>query len=86
MCQALGCKLHTGCTHACLAQVHFNHVPDEAIHAMIQEGFVFYCAGGLMVEHPRCAPYIASVEGTMDSVMGIEPSLVIKLVRELFGT
>ena len=44
---------------------------------------MYYCAGGLMVEHPQCSPYIASVEGTMDSVMGIEPSLVHKLVQQV---
>ena len=64
-------------------QIHFNHIPDDAIKTMIEEGFVYCCAGGLMVEHPQCSPYIASVEGTMDSVMGIEPSLVHKLVRQV---
>ena len=67
------------------SQIHFNHIPDEAIRAMVEEGFVFNCAGGLMVEHPQCAPYIALVEGTMDSVMGIEPSLVAQLTQELLA-
>ena len=70
-------------SHSRALQIYFNHIPDEAIQTMIQEGFVYYCAGGLMVEHPQCSPYIASVEGTMDSIMGIEPSLVHKLVRQV---
>ena len=47
---------------------------------------MYYCAGGLMVEHPRCEPYIASIEGTMDGIMGLDPSLVAKLTRQLLGT
>ena len=44
---------------------------------------MYHCAGGLMVEHPQCSPYIASVEGTMDSIMGIEPSMVQKLAHQV---
>lgn len=44
------------------------------------EGTVLQCAGGLMVEHPLVEPFIARIDGSMDSVMGLSKALVLKLL------
>ncbi|XP_066383697.1 uncharacterized protein [Miscanthus floridulus] len=39
--------------------------------AEIEEGNVFYVAGGLLVEHPLTSPLVEAIVGTIDSVMGL---------------
>ena len=57
-------------------------IPDSAIDTMIGEGFVYHCAGALMVEHPLVTPYIETIEGTVDGVMGIDKSIALKMMTE----
>eukprot|EP01041_Mallomonas_annulata_P013562 gene13562-28778_t len=61
----------------------FKTIPDDIISKLIAEGEVFHCAGGLMIEHALVAPYIVSIEGTMDSVMGLSKDLFSTLMLEL---
>ena len=49
---------------------------------MCGEGTVLQCAGGLMVEHPLVEPFIARIDGSMDSVMGLSKALVLKLLEK----
>ncbi len=67
------------------ATIHFGAIPDDIIDALIEEGEVFYCAGGLMVEHPKVQPYVLSIEGTMDGVMGLPKGLILELMAQFFG-
>lgn len=39
------------------ASIFFKDIPQDVIDALIKEGEVFYCAGGLMVEAPSIQPY-----------------------------
>jgi predicted house-cleaning NTP pyrophosphatase (Maf/HAM1 superfamily) len=48
----------------------------------IEEGDVFYVAGGLLVEHPLTSPLVEAIVGTIDSVMGLPKSLTEKLIKE----
>jgi septum formation protein len=50
---------------------------------LIEEGEIFWCAGGLMVEHPKVQPWIVSMEGGMDSVMGLRKQTVMDLLDKL---
>ena len=61
----------------------FSSIPDEVISQLVNEGEVLHCAGGLMIEHPLIQPYIESIEGSIDSVMGLSKALVQKLVSEV---
>ena len=63
-------------------QVHIHPIPDDVIDHMIQEGFVFHCAGALMVEHPMVAPYIDRIEGTVDGVMGINKDVALHVMSK----
>ena len=65
--------------------VCFSAIPDEVIAQLVDEGEVLHCAGGLMIEHPLVQPYIVSVDGSIDSVMGLSKALVQKLVAEVAG-
>ncbi len=65
-----------------LAEVHFGAIPEGVVEALVAEGGVFYCAGGLMVEHPLVAPHVARLEGGMDSVMGLSKALTTRLLLE----
>ena len=67
-----------------VTQVHFSPdgLPAETIDALIAEGSVFYCAGGLMIEHELVAPHVQRIDGTMDAVMGLCVETVGRLVGE----
>lgn len=56
---------------------------EEDVSALIDEGEVFWCAGGLMVEHARVQPYVAAIEGGIDSVMGLRKDSVVELLESL---
>jgi len=49
---------------------------------LIEEGDVFYVAGGLLVEHPLTSPLVEAIVGTIDSVMGLPKALTEKLIKE----
>jgi septum formation protein len=66
-------------------QVEIHPIPSEITEALIQEGKIFYCAGGLMVEHPFVQPYIKSLQGGMDSVMGLSKQLTLQLMLRAAG-
>jgi septum formation protein len=50
------------------------------VDALIAEGEVFWCAGGLMVEHDLVAPHVARMQGSLDSVMGLAKALLLRLL------
>jgi len=66
------------------ANIFFTAIPDDKIDYLIKEGEVFYCAGGLMVEHELVTPHVVKIEGTMDAVMGLPKALVLKLLSNFF--
>jgi len=65
------------------ATITFRALPDAVVSQLIEGGEVFYCAGALMIEHPLVQPYIVSVDGTMESVMGLSTSLLEDLLAQL---
>jgi len=66
-----------------VATIQWNRIPEDVIDVLIQEGDCLYCAGGLMIEHPLLQPFIAHVDGAIDSVMGLSKQLVTRLIEEL---
>jgi septum formation protein len=65
-----------------LLQIHFNAIPPASVDVLIEEGEVFWCAGGLMVEHPLVVPHVTKMEGGQDSVMGLSKETVMRLLCE----
>uniref|UniRef100_A0A2N9EP15 Maf-like protein n=1 Tax=Fagus sylvatica TaxID=28930 RepID=A0A2N9EP15_FAGSY len=50
--------------------------------AEIEEGITLNVAGGLMLEHPMTSPFVESVVGTTDAVMGLPKALTEKFILE----
>ena len=67
------------------AQIHFKDIPESVIDQLLEEGMVYRCAGGLMIEHPSVSPLITKIEGTQDSIMGLPKRLVLKLLLQAAG-
>ncbi|KAA8494098.1 Maf-like protein [Porphyridium purpureum] len=63
-----------------ITEIYFRPIPEQNIERLITEGDVFYCAGGLMIEHPLVLPYVDHLLGTQDAVMGLSKALVTQLV------
>lgn len=61
-------------------QIHFAPIPQESVDRLISEGEVFWCAGGLMVEHPLVQPHVTRMVGALDSVMGLDKQLLLRLL------
>jgi septum formation protein len=58
-------------------------LPAAAVDALIEEGEVLWCAGGLMVEHDLVRPHVRGIEGGgEDSVMGLGREAVMRVVVE----
>ncbi|CAM9806041.1 unnamed protein product [Ectocarpus sp. 6 AP-2014] len=64
------------------AEIFFKEVPESVVTKLCGEGTVLQCAGGLMVEHPLVEPFIARIDGSMDSVMGLSKALVLELLEK----
>ncbi|KAE8707096.1 Maf-like protein isoform 2 [Hibiscus syriacus] len=64
------------------AEVYFHDIPNEVIDSLIDEGIPFKVAGGLMLEHPLTLPFVDTVIGATDTVMGLSKSLTEKLIQE----
>ncbi|CAI9110769.1 OLC1v1010847C2 [Oldenlandia corymbosa var. corymbosa] len=65
------------------AEVYFHEIPEEVIDSLIEEGIILNVAGGLMLEHPLTLPFVDTVVGTADSVMGLSKSLTEKLIQDV---
>ena len=65
-----------------VATVHFTPIPGSTVDELIAEGEVFYCAGGLMVEHPKVEPHVERMDGSIDSVMGFCKETIVRLLEQ----
>ncbi|CAI5465867.1 unnamed protein product [Closterium sp. Yama58-4] len=66
-----------------VAEVHFRPIPDAAVDQLVAEGDIFFCAGGLMVEHPLVAPLVEKMVGSIDAVMGLSKETTISLMQQV---
>ncbi|CAI5930724.1 unnamed protein product [Closterium sp. NIES-65] len=65
-----------------VAEVYFRAIPDSVIDQLVAEGDIFYCAGGLMVEHPLVAPLVEKMVGGIDAVMGLSKETTVALIAQ----
>ena len=68
-----------------VATIRFSPIPKETAEALVAEGEVMWCAGGLMIEHPLVQPFITSMEGGQDAVMGLSKARVLTLLSDAAG-
>ncbi|KAK6922717.1 Nucleoside triphosphate pyrophosphatase Maf-like protein [Dillenia turbinata] len=64
------------------AEVYFHDIPNEVIDDLIEEGIVLNVSGALMLEHPLTLPFVHTVVGDSDSIMGLSKTLTEKLIQE----
>jgi predicted house-cleaning NTP pyrophosphatase (Maf/HAM1 superfamily) len=63
-----------------ITRIHFKPIPEDVIEGLIQAGDWAECAGGLRIEAPAIQPYLISIEGTEDSVMGLSKMIAMRLL------
>ncbi|KAK4533796.1 hypothetical protein CCYA_CCYA19G4678 [Cyanidiococcus yangmingshanensis] len=64
------------------AEIYFHPIPESVIEKLIEEGDVFSCAGGLMVEHPLVNKFVHHIVGSIDSVMGLNKTFTKSLIEQ----
>ncbi|XP_010550785.1 PREDICTED: maf-like protein DDB_G0281937 [Tarenaya hassleriana] len=65
------------------AEVYFHEIPDKVIDDLIEEGITLNVAGGLMLEHPLTLPFVETVVGAADTVMGLPKTLTEEFIKDV---
>lgn len=60
----------------------FKEISEEVIGRLIANGDIFNRAGGFSITDPLLKPYLESIEGTLDSAMGLPKLLTQQLIKE----
>lgn len=66
-------------------QTCFKPIPEAVIEQLVEEGEIFQCAGGLMIEHPLITPLITSMAGTEDAIQGLCKDTVLNTLLKAAG-
>eukprot|EP01031_Cornospumella_fuschlensis_P029420 gene29420-35511_t len=66
-----------------IATVYWEPIPEATVQRVVDKGGVFSCAGGFMVEDPDLCTLVKSIDGGMDSVMGLPVNLMFGLMEEV---
>ncbi|KAH0868912.1 hypothetical protein HID58_075934 [Brassica napus] len=64
------------------AEVYFHEIPAKVIDDLIDDSITFKVAGGLTLEHPLISPFIDTVVGGVDTVMGLPKELTEKIITD----
>jgi septum formation protein len=68
-----------------IATIHWNDIPEDVIKKVVEEKEIFSCAGGFRIEDPLLQPYIHSIDGSFDSVLGLPIKLMVNLIMEVLS-
>jgi len=68
-----------------VVEIDLAPIPDEVASVIIAKGEVYYCAGGLDIGDPLLQPYIRSIRGDIDSIIGLPKKLTRKLIDEVMA-
>lgn len=66
-----------------VATVYWDTIPNDVVMDVVARGATYDCAGGFRIEDEALNPLIASVDGTLDSIMGMPVQLTMRLVDEV---
>ncbi|GJQ14623.1 hypothetical protein GpartN1_g6414.t1 [Galdieria partita] len=67
------------------SEIYFRPIPDSVIQQLVEEGSVYYCAGGLQVENPLVSKFVDHIVGTLDSVMGLSRQVLEDLIEKVIS-
>ncbi|KAG7535782.1 Maf-like protein [Arabidopsis thaliana x Arabidopsis arenosa] len=65
------------------AEVYFHEIPEQVIDDLIDDAITYKVAGGLTLEHPLISPFIDSVVGGVDTVMGLPKELTENFINDV---
>ncbi|EOA34512.1 hypothetical protein CARUB_v10022055mg [Capsella rubella] len=65
------------------AEVYFHEIPERVIDELIDDAITYTVAGGAMLEHPLISPFVDSVVGGVDTVMGLSKELTEKFINDV---
>ncbi|KAJ0239024.1 Maf-like protein [Hirschfeldia incana] len=65
------------------AEVYFQEIPAKVIDDLVDDSITFKVAGGLTLEHPLISPFIDTVVGGVDTVMGLPKELTAKFITDV---
>ncbi|XP_010484628.1 PREDICTED: maf-like protein DDB_G0281937 [Camelina sativa] len=65
------------------AEVYFHEIPEQVIDNLIDDAITYKVAGGLTLEHPLISPFVDSVVGGVDTVMGLPKELTEKFINDV---
>jgi septum formation protein len=68
-----------------VAEVRLRPIPPATIEDLVAGSVLYSCAGGFALGHPDFDPWLDSIEGTLDSVMGLPLALLERLLGEVAG-
>lgn len=82
------CDVESGWTTQALdvAHVDVGPLPQHVVEQLLEEGEVYGCAGGIMVEHPLVQPHVTFIQGSMDSVLGLPLDVMEELLVQVAET
>ena len=58
-------------------------MPVDVIEAVVATDELTWCAGALVIKHPAWSLYIKEVQGGLDSVMGLNMSLISSMLEAI---
>ncbi len=68
-----------------VAEVRLRPIPADVVEALVAGSVLYSCAGGFALGHPDFDPWLGSIEGSLDSVMGLPLALLEDLLLEVGG-
>jgi septum formation protein len=66
-----------------IAKVYFDQISDSDIKKLLERESILRCAGGFSVHDPVLEKHIQKIEGEIDSIAGLPPTLLKKLLKEV---
>jgi septum formation protein len=66
-----------------VATVYWDAISDQVVEDVVSRGVTFNCAGGFRIEDEALNPLILSVDGALDSILGMPVQLTLKLVDDI---
>lgn len=71
-------------TDVSVATVHWQTISEKIVRKVVGKGEIFSSAGGFRIEDPDLNPLIRSIDGTMDSVMGMPILSTVKVLEAVW--
>lgn len=66
-----------------IVTITLRDLSESTIDALITEGTIMHIAGALQIENPLFKPFVKSIDGTLDSIVGLPKELTQRLIDEV---